>query len=233
MKGLAEGRSNGILSPMSAKTLGDGTPFRVLMIAPTSFFADYGCHVRILEEAQALRQIGHTVTIATYHNGGPVAGLDIRRSLSVPGRRSFEVGSSRHKVAFDALLGARILALLGREHFDVIHGHLHEGALMGLVLGRPAGVPTVFDFQGSMTGEMIDHGFLRRDGALHRPLARVEGWINRTAPAILTSSANARKLLLEEFGCREERVRVLPDAVNGDKFKPAACYLPGRAGRRT
>src|SRR5262245_58068236 len=26
-------------------------PYRVLMIAPTSFFADYGCHVRILEEA--------------------------------------------------------------------------------------------------------------------------------------------------------------------------------------
>ena len=45
---------------------------RVLMIAPTSFFADYGCHVRILEEARALQAAGHAVTIATYHNGGPV-----------------------------------------------------------------------------------------------------------------------------------------------------------------
>ena len=37
--------------------------FRILMVAPTSFFADYGCHVRILEEARVLQRRGHTVTI--------------------------------------------------------------------------------------------------------------------------------------------------------------------------
>ncbi len=197
------------------------------MVAPTSFFADYGCHVRILEEAQALQALGHSVTIATYHNGGPVAGLDIRRSLAVPGRDNFEVGSSRHKIAFDALLGARILTLLAGGHFDVIHGHLHEGALMGLVLGRLFRVPTVFDFQGSMTAEMVDHGFLAKEGKLYQPLLRIETWVDHSAPVILTSTANARRLLLEQFGCAEGRVRVLPDAVNSDKFQPAACYPPG------
>ena len=196
------------------------------MVAPTSFFADYGCHVRILEEAQALQKLGHSVTVATYHNGGPVADLDIRRSLSVPGRGDFEVGSSRHKVAFDALLGARMLTLLGRQKFDVIHGHLHEGALMGLVLGRLFRMPTVFDFQGSMTAEMLDHGFLRKEGSLYAPLLRLERWIDRSAPAIFTSTSNARSLLLKEFDCRENQVLVLPDAVNGDRFKPAACYDP-------
>lgn len=215
---------------MSSKKSGDASAFRVLMIAPTSFFADYGCHVRILEEAQALQALGHSVTIATYHNGGPVSGLDIRRSLAVPGRDSFEVGSSRHKIAFDALLGARILALLARGHFDVIHGHLHEGALMGLVLGRFFRVPTVFDFQGSMTAEMVDHGFLRTGGAFYRPLLRLENWVDRSARVILTSTANARRLLLEQFGCSEEQVRVLPDAVNSEKFQPAACYAPGELG---
>lgn len=200
--------------------------YRVLMIAPTSFFADYGCHVRILEEAQALQQLGHSVTIATYHNGYPVEGLNIRRSLPVPGRRSFEVGSSRHKVAFDALLGAKVLTLLARQRFDVIHGHLHEGALIGLVLGRLFGVPTVFDFQGSMTGEMLDHGFLRRDGRLYDPLLRLETWIDRRSPVIFTSSTNARNLLIEQFGCREERVVTLPDAVNCAKFRPASTYDP-------
>jgi len=73
----------------------------ILMIAPTSFFADYGCHVRILEEARALQRLGHRVTIVTYHNGNPVEGLDIRRSLPVPWRRDYEVGSSRHKIGFD------------------------------------------------------------------------------------------------------------------------------------
>jgi glycosyltransferase involved in cell wall biosynthesis len=213
---------------MSSETTRELGPLRVLMIAPTSFFSDYGCHVRILEEARALQQLGHRVTIATYHNGGPVAGLDIRRSLPVPGHSGVEVGSSRHKVAFDALLGLRIAALFARERFDVIHGHLHEGALMGLVLGRLRHLPLVFDFQGSMTGEMLDHGFIRSDGRLYAPLRRVETWIDRKSPEILTSSMNARSLLIDDFGCAPERVTVLPDAVNGRKFAPASEYDPAQ-----
>ena len=106
--------------------------YRVLMIAPTSFFADYGCHVRILEEARILQKLGHRVTIVTYHNGGPVAGLDICRTLPIPWRADYEVGSSRHKIGFDVLLGLKTLELLTRERFDVIHAHLHEGALIGI-----------------------------------------------------------------------------------------------------
>ena len=57
---------------------------RVLMIAPTSFFSDYGCHVRIYEEAKILQKLGHRVTIVTYYNGKDVPGLDIRRTLPIP-----------------------------------------------------------------------------------------------------------------------------------------------------
>ena len=36
---------------------------RILKIAPTSFFADYGCHVRILEETRALVRSGQIPSI--------------------------------------------------------------------------------------------------------------------------------------------------------------------------
>ena len=49
------------------------------MLAPTPFFADRGCHVRIYEEARALQALGHRVTICTYHNGRDLPGFDIRR----------------------------------------------------------------------------------------------------------------------------------------------------------
>ena len=39
------------------------------MIAPTSFFSDYGGHIRILEEARVLQKLGHHVTILTYYLG--------------------------------------------------------------------------------------------------------------------------------------------------------------------
>jgi glycosyltransferase involved in cell wall biosynthesis len=130
---------------------------RILMIAPTSFFADYGCHVRILEEARALQRLGHRVTIVTYRNGRNLPDLDIRRTLPIPWRQHYEVGSSRHKLAFDALLGVKTLQILLAERFDVIHAHLHEGALIGLVLGRMFGLPVVFDFQGSLTAVSYTH----------------------------------------------------------------------------
>ncbi len=201
--------------------------FRVLMIAPTSFFADYGCHVRILEEARILQKMGHRVTIVTYRNGNDVPGLDIRRTLPIPWRREYEVGSSRHKIAFDALLGLKTLELLVRERYDVIHAHLHEGALIGLVLGRLFRIPVVFDFQGSLTGEMVDHKFLSEQSRFFVPLLRLETWINRSAHAVLTSTSNAERLLVEKFGCEPTQVQTLPDSVNADVFRPADTYAPG------
>ena len=200
--------------------------YHIAMIAPTSFFADYGCHVRILEEARALQRLGHRVTIVTYHSGNSVPGLDIRRTLSIPWRRNYVVGSSRHKIAFDALLGLRTLQLLAQERFDVVHAHLHEGALIGLVLGHLFGRPVVFDFQGSMTGEMLDHHFLKRQGVAYKLFRGLETWIDRRAQVILTSTTNAQSLLVREFGCQPARVRCLPDCVDTDMFRPISAYDP-------
>jgi glycosyltransferase involved in cell wall biosynthesis len=197
---------------------------RILMIAPTSFFADYGCHVRILEEIQILQKMGHQVTVVTYHNGNPVAGVDIRRTLSIPWRRDYEVGSSRHKIGFDILLSIKSLEVALREKFDLIHAHLHEGALIGSVLSRLMDIPMVFDFQGSLTEEMVDHGFLRRDSTFFKPLRKLETWLAQSAPRVLTSSFHAERLLIDRFGCQPERLYTLADCVNSDVFRPASTY---------
>ena len=80
---------------------------RVLMIAPTSFFSDYGGHIRILEETRALQARGVQVAIVTYYKGNDVPGLDIRRTAPLPWHTDYEVGSSRHKLAFDAYLAVK------------------------------------------------------------------------------------------------------------------------------
>jgi glycosyltransferase involved in cell wall biosynthesis len=196
------------------------------MIAPTSFFADYGCHVRIYEEAHILQKLGHQVTIVTYRNGNAVPGLHIERTLPIPWRTHYEVGSSRHKLGFDVLLGLKTLQLLARNRYDVIHAHLHEGALLGLVMSRLFGLPLVFDFQGSLTEEMIDHRFLQRDSRVYKPLRRLEEWIDRSAPVIFTSSAHAARLLTEQFGCDPDSISPLPDCVNTSTFCPASEFDP-------
>lgn len=207
--------------------------YRVLMIAPTSFFADYGCHVRILEETLALRSLGHRVTICTYHTGDNVAGLDIRRSLDVPWRKGVEVGSSRHKLYFDAMLSMQTLrtAVAVRPH--IIHAHLHEGALIGSVASRLLGVPLLFDYQGSLSAEMLDHRFLRPNSWFLGPTRRLERHLNQTADLVITSSQHAARRLVAEEGLPAGQVRPLPDAVNTDRFHPLALTPAERTALRT
>jgi glycosyltransferase involved in cell wall biosynthesis len=194
--------------------------YRILMIAPTSFFSDYGCSVRILEEAKVLQRKGNEVTICTYRNGHDIPGLPIRRTSSIPFREHYEVGSSPHKIAFDFLLFWTVLGAALRRRPDVIHAHMHEGALIGLLVGRLLRIPLVFDFQGSLTGEMMDHKFLRRESLFYRPLRWLEKTIDRVSAAILTSSHNARQLLIAEFGCSPERVHTVADCVDAEAFRP-------------
>jgi glycosyltransferase involved in cell wall biosynthesis len=201
------------------------TSYRVLMVAPTSFFSDYGCHVRILEEARILQELGHQVTVVTYYKGRDLPDLEIVRTRPVPWREEYEVGSSRHKIGFDALLSWTSLRLALRRRFDLIHAHLHEGALIGGILARLRRVPLVFDFQGSMTAEMVDHQFLHPDGLWYRPARWLETHINRLPQIILTSSEHAAAVLEQEFQLDSARVRPLPDAVNLSFFRPD-CMAP-------
>ena len=195
-------------------------PYRILMIAPTSFFSDYGCHVRILEETRALQKHGHTVQIVTYYKGRDLPGLDIVRTRPTPWHADYEVGSSRHKIAFDALLSWTSLKTTLRFRPDVIHAHLHEGALIGSALSTLSGAPLVFDFQGSLTGEMVDHQFLNPHGRAF-PLARwLERRINHRPRAILTSSSHAISTLRDEFGVDPDRIIPLPDCVDTTFFRP-------------
>lgn len=196
------------------------TNLKVLMIAPTSFFADYGGHIRILEEALALQKLGHRVTICTYHNGEDVEGLDIQRTLPIPWRQDYEVGSSRHKIAFDVLLFIKSLQVALSMKPHIIHAHLHEGALIGYPISRLLRVPLVFDLQGSLTSEMIDHGFLNPNGLFYRCLRWLEQTIDSLPSAITTSTQHAKDLLCGEFGCDDRQIHIIPDSVNGQFFQP-------------
>ncbi|GAB4547963.1 MAG: glycosyltransferase family 4 protein [Anaerolineae bacterium] len=194
--------------------------YKVLMLAPTMFFADYGCHVRILEEAMILRKLGHRVTILAYPNGSDVAGLDVRRCWGVPFNYRVIVGSSRHKLYLDVMLAIKAIWYVLRNRPDIIHAHLHEGGLLGWFLSRLTRVPLVFDFQGSLTSEMLDHHFLSENSWAYTPLLWLETQIDRAAPVLLTSTQHAAELLKRRFGVPEERIYPTPDCVNAEAFSP-------------
>lgn len=153
-------------------------------------------------------------------------GLDIRRTPPLPYHTDYEVGSSRHKVAFDVYLAVKSLAEGLRFRPDLIHGHMHEGALIGGILGSLLRVPLVFDFQGSLTEEMVDHRFLDPNGRTYLIARRLEKFISSRLPdAVLTSSFQASQFLHEQFNVPQARIHPLPDCANTTRFDPQKFSL--------
>jgi glycosyltransferase involved in cell wall biosynthesis len=207
-------------------------PLSVLMIAPTSFFADYGAHVRPLEEIRALQRLGHHVTVCTYHNGTDVPGIPTRRSLDIPWRKRVVVGTTRHKLYLDAALFAVVLREMRRLRPDVIHAHLHEGALIGHIARAVHHAPLLFDYQGSLTAEMTDHGFLGPVSGLRRPLTALEHSINRAADLVVTSTHHAAERLHASGEISAKRIACVPDAVDTLRFRPDALTPHERTAMR-
>jgi glycosyltransferase involved in cell wall biosynthesis len=146
--------------------------------------------------------------------------LPVYRTLPLPWRQHYEVGSSRHKFAYDALLAPAVLARALRRRPHVIHAHMHEGALIGAVVGRMLRIPVVFDFQGSASSEMVDHNFLNPKGPWYRPMVRLERLIDHMPQALVTSTHNAARLLVEGFACDPGHITVVQDRVNARTFRP-------------
>ena len=169
---------------------------KILVIAPTPFFADRGTHIRILEEALALERRGHDITIATYHIGRDVRAeidtkIDIRRILRLLfWYKKLEAGPDWQKLILDVMLIRKVFNLTRTKKPDIIHAHLHEGVLIGWVVKKILfwrKLKLVADFHGSLTKEMVSHGYLGA-GLLKKIFTAVEKIIDNLGDSAITSS---------------------------------------------
>jgi glycosyltransferase involved in cell wall biosynthesis len=89
----------------------------------------------------------------------------------------------------------------------------------------------VFDFQGSMTAEMMDHRFIKPGSPFLGPLKWLERRIDRSADAIITSSHNSERALRRELGDYTDRITTVADAVNTKTFAPPSTDMEQAARR--
>ncbi|HLC94877.1 MAG TPA: glycosyltransferase family 4 protein, partial [Patescibacteria group bacterium] len=204
----------------------------ILVIAPTPFFADRGTHIRILEEALALEKRGHRITIATYHIGAPLpeylhTKIDVRRIRRLLfWYKKLEAGPDWQKIILDVMLIRKVFHLARTGKPDILHGHLHEGVLIGWIVQKLLfwrKMKLVADFHGSLTKEMVSHQYLRTMG-LHKIFLLIERFINNLGDVAVASSwdnasdinavrtKNVAQILLD--GTRLSMFEALPPSVD-------------------
>jgi glycosyltransferase involved in cell wall biosynthesis len=193
---------------------------KILMIAPTPFFSDRGGHMRILEEARALQKLGHEITISTYPLGRDPEGINVERTAKLLGYKKASPGPSIYKYPANILLFFKSLKLLRSNKYDIIHGHLHEGALIGWAIKKFRKTPLIFDCQGSLIGELKGHGYVKKGGLKYKIFDKLERFITKRADHIITSNPGVASFLKEELNAKN--ITIVEDGVNTEAFKPGA-----------
>lgn len=193
---------------------------KILMIAPTPFFSDRGCHVRIFEETKVLQKHKHKVTICTYHNGEDIPGITTSRITNIPWYKKSEAGPSFHKIYLDIILLFHTLKIAKKMKPDIIHAHLHEGCLIGYFIKKMIRKPLIFDYQGSLSDEMMSHGYFTNSKMIYKIIQLFEKKINNSADLIVTSSQKMAQNLQENGKIPKNKIFFTLDGVDTDIFIP-------------
>lgn len=185
-----------------------------LVIAPTPFFSDRGCHIRIFEQQRGLpKALGekYQSRICTYHLGDDIQDLDIRRTVNIPWYKKKSAGPSWHKIYLDLFL----LVLTIRHIFifkpDLIHAHLHEGLVIAWLarLLSFSRAPILFDVQGSLSKELKEYSF---GGGFFRSFSKkIEKWSYHHSDIVIASSKRLKDYIVDVFEVKN--VSVVPDGV--------------------
>lgn len=186
-------------------------------IAPTPFFSDRGCHIRIEGIVRSLSELGFQNTVCTYHHGREVATVQTIRIKAIKNYTQTEAGPSKYKLWADWRLLWLCLKQYRKSKPAVIHAHLHEGLLIGWLVKTVffwRKTPLLADMQGSLTGELSEHGsFAGKDW-----LRRLSGWFERVLmrmpDQIICSSPQSQELLALAFGLPVEDIVLVQDGAD-------------------
>ncbi|RJP95077.1 MAG: glycosyltransferase [Desulfobacteraceae bacterium] len=187
------------------------------MIAPTPFYSGRGTHMRILHEANALAERGHRIIIVTYHNGTTPDNLHPNISIRRIIRFLFwytqiAPGPNWQKIFLDMLLCIKTLRISKKEKPAILHGHLHEGILIGWVVKKLLffrKLILVGDFHGPLVEEMRSHGYLRI-GLIQKIFNFIEKIIHRMPNQVFVSSPGLKQKINGDR--KENDAFVLTDA---------------------
>lgn len=198
--------------------------FRILMVAACPFPYPRGTPVRILRMAETMASLGHDVHVATYHIGQTDLPLSfhVHRIANLKFYDKVTPGPTYLKVlVLDFLLALKVLGLLRRHKFDLVHAHHYEGLLSALPARALTRVPVIFDSHTLLEGELPFY-----DLHLGRNFKRQVGlWLDKFMPRlarhVIAVSESISRWYIEQAGLAPEKISVIPNGVEAEHFASA------------
>lgn len=112
---------------------------------------------------------------------------------------------------------------------NLIHAHSPVlNAIPAMRVGRRLGIPTVYEVRAFWEDAAVDHGTSREDGLRYRLTRALETYALRRVDHVTTICNGLRQDILSR-GLPEQRVTVIPNAVDADAFRLGGAPEPALA----
>lgn len=191
------------------------------MVAACPFPYPRGTPVRILRMSETMAALGHEVHVATYHVGQTELKLPfhVHRIVNVRFYDKVTPGPTYLKVlVLDVLLAFKVLSLLRRYKFDIIHAHHYEGLLAALPARFLTRIPVIFDAHTLLEGELPFY-----DLHLGRNIKRRVGlWLDKVMPSlarhVVAVSDTIHNWYIEQAELPAQKLSLIPSGVEIEHF---------------
>lgn len=185
----------------------------VIVIAPTPYFSDRGCHIRIFEELKLIDQLGYRAELITYPLGRAIGHTPIHRTRSLPWYRKTTAGPTLSKVLLDIMMIPVAYRLAKQLRPKLIHAHLTESMIIAYWLKAWLHIPILLDVQSVLDIELYSYG---GGWKLFAPLTKFyESWAIRKASHVIVSNEKAATILRQRYP--HKPITVVADGV-GDMY---------------
>jgi len=125
-----------------------------------------------------------------------------------------------NQAAVVASLAKRLDEVIQRERPDLLHAHSPSlNGLAALRTGRKHDIPVVYECRAFWEDAAVDHGTSREGGLRYRLTRALETHVFREADAVTTICEGLKRDIVAR-GIAEEKVTVIPNAVDLNRFSP-------------
>ena len=155
--------------------------------------------------------------------------IDVRRIRPSFCSKNWKLDRLAKKLFLDLMLIRKVFYLARTQKPDIIHGHLHEGVLVGWIVRKLLfwrKMKLVSDFHGSLTKEMVSHGYLGA-GMLKKVFDFIEKTIDNLGDFAITSSWENTKEI-QNFR-KDGKLETILDGVDLDYYQKLPKENPKRA----
>ncbi len=192
---------------------------RIAMVGACPYPVPQGSQVFLRDNALALASRGHAIHLVVYGygEGEDTSGLQIHRSIALPGMRRTRSGPHTLKPVLDLAMVQTLRRVVRQEKIDLVYAHNYEALLVALLAGKR---PLIYHAHNAMSDE-LPYYCLWKSAA-----TRLGRWLDRTFPKradwiCVPHRRLAGHLVLR--GCPAARISVTPPPVNAEQFAHATA----------